>query len=310
MDAINPSGGSGYAEPSINLPACLQYQDPTTGQTVTQLQHSTYTLRLANNFCTLSATVQGHTTQIAALGTRVTALENAPAASLPKVTPNCILTPNVATDMNLVLDELEAQYCNLRNVLGTNTQLTSAAAQFCTNLGAQNALSQAGTLSGLTGWNATVSNVAQSMQNLWLTVCDMRSAINDLKNCCNTVDCSQFVLNFTASANNDRTVVTLFFQGLLVVPSGFANCNQQGSKVTITDSAGKQFIGYVDLVAAATDADGVPFTVSGASLNPSLTYTVVVEGCLSKSGQTCTKTVTKTVVPPCPIITGVTATLS
>jgi hypothetical protein len=310
VDAINPSGGGSTTEPNINLPVCLQYQDPATGQTITQLQHSVYTLRLANQFCTLTTTVSTHTTQIASLGTRVTALENASGFVLPKVTPNCILTPNVPTDMNLVLDELEAQYCNLRAVLGTNTALTSAAAQQCNALGAQPALSQTGTMSSLTGWNATVSNVAQSFQNLWITVCDMRAAIADLKTNTSTVDCTQFILNFNASANEARTQVTLFFQGLITIPSGFANCNQQGSKVTIKDSANNTFVGYVDLVAAASDSDGVTFTVSGANLNASLTYTVTVEGCLSKSGQSCTKTVSKNVVPPCPIITGVTATLS
>lgn len=310
VDAITPGGTGGYSEPTLNLPTCLQYTDPTTGQTVTQLVHRNYTLRIANQFCDLKTTVTNQGAQITSLGTRVTALENATGVVLPKVTPNCILTPNVPTDMNLVLDELEAQYCNLRTVLGTNTALTAAAAQQCTALGAQTALSQAGTLNTITGWNNTVTNVAQSFQNLWITVCDMRAAINDLKNCCNTVDCSQFILGFNATANEARTQVTLFFQGLLTIPAGFANCNQQGSKVTIKDSANNTFIGYVDLVAAATDTDGVTFTVSGASLNPSLTYTVIVDGCLSKSGQTCSKSVTKTVVPPCPIITGVTATLS
>jgi len=310
VDAISPGGGGSYTDPNINLPSCLQFTDPATGQTITQLQHRSATLRLANQFCDLKTTVTTQGSQITSLGTRVTVLENATAAALPKVTPNCILTPNVPTDMNLVLDELEAQYCNLRAVLGTNASLTAAAAQQCAALGAQPALSQTGTLSSLTGWNATVSNMAQSFQNLWITVCDMRAAIADLKSLTNVVDCSQFVLNFNAAANEARTQVTLFFQGLLTVPSGFTNCNQLGSKVTIKDSANNTFIGYVDLVAAVSDADGVTFTVSGASLNPSLTYTVTVEGCLVKSGQTCNKTATKTVVPPCPIITGVTATLS
>ena len=80
--------------------------------------------------------------------------------------------------------------------------------------------------------------------------------------------------------------------------------------MTIKDTSGKTFTGYVDLIAAQTDTDGVPFTVSGAGLSVSSNYTVTVEGCVSKSGNTCSKVATFDVPVPCPIITSVTATLS
>jgi hypothetical protein len=303
------AGANVYTEPNVALPTCLQYQDPGTGQTVTVLQHSAYTLRLANQHCSLKAVVDSHTTTIASHNTRITALENSPSVVLPTVTPNCILSP-VPTAMNVVLDELEAQYCNLRSVLGTNTSLTAAVAQQCQGLGASAALSSAGTISSLTGWNASSTTISSAVQNLWVVLCDMRSAIFDLKTTAGATDCSAFILNFSAAANEARTTVTLFFSGTTVVPAGFANCTAQGSKVTIKDTSGKTFTGYVDLIAAQTDIDGITFTVSGASLNPGSNYTVTVEGCVSKSGNTCTKIVNFDVPVPCPIITSVTAILS
>jgi hypothetical protein len=216
--------------------------------------------------------------------------------------------------MNLVLDELEAQYCNLRSVLGTNAGLTAAVGQQCQGLASQNALSQPGFVSGLNGWvptsgDALSGTVAGAIKNLWVVLCDMRSAIYDLKNTAGTTDCSAFLLGFSAAANEARTQVTLFFSGTTVVPAGFANCNAQGSKVTIKDTSGHTYIGYVDLVAAQTDTDGVTFTVTGASLSASQNYTVTVEGCVSKSGNTCSKVATFDVPLPCPIITSVSATL-
>lgn len=308
-----PASGSSYTEPNLALPTCLQYTDPATGQTITQLVHNQYTLRLGNQYCTLKATVDTHTTTLATYNTRITALENSPAVTLPTVTPNCIL-PSTPTAMNLVLDELEAQYCNLRSVLGTNAGLTAAVGQQCQNLATQNALSQPGYVSGLTGWvpstgDALSGTVAGAIKNLWVVLCDMRSAIYDLKNAAGTTDCSAFLLGFSAAANEARTQVTLFFSGSTVVPAGFANCNAQGSKVTIKDTSGHTYVGYVDLVAAQTDTDGVQFTVSGASLNASQNYTVTVEGCVSKNGNTCSKVATFTVAVPCPIITSVSATL-
>lgn len=310
VQGITP--GSTYTEPTLNLPACLQYQN-AQGQTVTQLVHNQFTLTLAQKICQMNVTVNQHTSQISNHETRITTLENLPVVSLPTVVPNCILTPGTAVAMNVMLDELEAQYCLLRNVLGTNNALTAAAAQQCANLGAQNALSQAGTLSSIAGWNGTISNMAQSFQNLWITVCDMRAAINDLKNCCSQVDCTQFILGYTASANALRQEVYLDFNPGTTIPAGFANCSQLGSLVTISDGVTtKEF--RVDLVTLASGNS--VFTaivagagVSGAALNTSLSYTVTVNGCIVKDGKTCEKSVVRTISVPCPIVSSVSANL-
>jgi hypothetical protein len=310
IENLPAGGGSSYTEPNVALPTCLQYTDPGTGQTVTQLQHSVYTLRLANQHCSLKATVDGHTATLATYNTRITALENAPAVTLPQVTPNCIL-PAVPTAMNVVLDKLEEEYCGLRTVLGTNAALTSAIAQQCQGLGASLALSTTGTISSLPGWNANSTTVGSAVQNLWVVLCDMRQTIYDLKNAAGQVDCSAFLLGFTAATNEARTQVTVFFNGGgTVVPAGFTNCTAQGSKITISDTSGHTYTSNVDLVAAVTDTDGITFTVSGASLNASQAYTITVEGCLIKNGSTCSKTANFTVSVPCPIISSVTATLT
>jgi hypothetical protein len=308
VDGGGGTGGSDYVEPTLTLPTCLQYTNGL-GQTVTQLQHGDYTLRLANQYCSLKTTVDTHTTQISTLSNRVTTLENAPGVSLPQVTPNCIL-PATPTAMNVVLDELEAQFCQLREVLGTVQSLTAAAAQQCAGLGLQRAYSQAGTLNGLPGWRQTITTLADSFTNLWLTVCDMRAGLASVATSVGTVDCSAFALNFAASPNNDRTVITLFFNGRTSFPAGFTNCTAQGSKVTIADDLGNTFIGYVDLVAAVADVDGIPFTVTSGNLNTSRPYTVTVEACLTKDGQTCSKTRTETVSVPCSTVSIVSATLS
>ena len=138
----------------------------------------------------------------------------------------------------------------------------------------------------------------------------MRQAIYDIKDCCGQTDCSQFLLGFTGATNNDRTAVTVFFSGgATVIPSGFTNCTAQGSKITISDLSGHSYVAYVDLLTAASDVDGITYTVSGSNLNPAQNYTITVEGCITKNGNVCSKTVNYIVSAPCPIITSVTATL-
>jgi hypothetical protein len=140
----------------------------------------------------------------------------------------------------------------------------------------------------------------------------MRAVIGDLKNCCSQVDCTQFILNYTASANSDRTQITLDFNPGTIIPAGFANA-VAGSSVVISDGINsKTFtLNLVSLAASgefiATVAGG---SVVGVALNTSQPYTVTVNGNITKDGQSCSKTVNKTISVPCPIVSNVVATLS
>lgn len=308
-DIINdlPDPGTPYVEPTLNLPACLQYQN-NLSQTVSQLQTSDYLLVVATKLCEINSTVASHTTAITNLDNRVTILENADPVTIPQVTPTCVL-PATPTDMDEVLTALEQQYCQLKALLGTNAALTSAIASQCQGLSSAQAFSQAGTMSGLIGWNNTVTTLAQSMQNMWLTLCDLRTAVTQISDCCTSIDCAAFILDFTAGASNDRTAVTVYFPDT-VIPAGAENCTIQGSKITISDTSGHNYVDYIDLIAAVSDVDGITFDLSATLLNPNQTYTVVVEGCVKKGSTFCNKTVTQTISVPCPIVTGVTTSLT
>jgi hypothetical protein len=289
-----------YEEPELILPSCLQYVDPATGLPVTTLPLSEYAIHTATAFCDLRNTVLNQGNQILDLDVRVTALESNPGYVPPLVTSPCsygTITAGVPSEMDILLSQLNSQYCSLSSVLGSLTDISVAASSQCNLLATQSALSQAGTMGTLTGWNTVISNMAQSMQNLWLTVCDMRQAVYDLRQCCGTADCSLFFLGYTANADPARQNVTLIFNTLTTIPSGFINCPTL-STVTITDGNGNIYSDTLDLLALSTNPAGVTYDVSTAFLNPALPYTVSVTGCIEKSGTTCSKVVNNTVAPP------------
>lgn len=282
-----------YEEPTLILPACLQYNDPVSGIPVTELVLSEYVLRIAQQFCQLSGVVTIHTAQIANHETRIVALENAPGYVPPQVTPDCTygtVVAGVPTEMNVLLENMDSQFCSLTQVLGSLTDLSNVSARQCPNLNSIDALSQPGTMSGLTGWNTTVANMAQSLQNLWLTVCDMRSAIYSIRGCCDP-DCSTFILGYSTAEDNTRTLITLTFNALTVIPSGFSNCPLL-STFTITDGVGNTFTDTFDLVSESTNPTGITFDITSAGLNTALPYTITVDGCITSGGNTCQKTVT------------------
>jgi hypothetical protein len=301
-----------YEEPELVLPSCLQYVDPTTGLPVTTLILSDYAVHTATAFCDLRNTVLNQGNQILDLDVRVTALENDPGYVPPLVTPNCTygtVVAGVPADMNIVLDNLDERVCNLVTAIGSTTDITNAAASECTLLGAQTALSQVGTMASIPGWNNVVSNMAQSMQNLWLTVCDIRAVIYDLKACCATADCSAFFLVYSANADIARANVTLLFNSGTVIPAGFANCPLL-STLSITDGIGNTYTDTLDLVALSTNPGGITVDVSTASLDPAMPYTVTVTGCIVKDGNTCTKVVNNIVPPPTTTTTTTSTTTS
>jgi len=302
-------GGSSFTEPTLTLPSCLQYTN-AQGQAVTQLVHNQYTLTLANKLCDLKTTVDSHTTLISGLNTRVTVLENTSADALPQVTLQCLNGSSALVDLDVALETVSTELCSLKGVLGTNTSISSAAAKQCTGLSSFNALSQTGTMSGISGWKTTATTLADSINNLWLTVCDMRGAMSDIKTIVYTVDCNTVVIDFTATTNVARDTVTINFNGLTTIPTGFAECNQAGSKITIADSSGTKYTGNIQVVANKANSSGVSISLTGAGLNASLNYIVTIETCVSKNGQLCNKSTVKTIYAPCTTITNLVATIS
>lgn len=302
------SGGTTYTEPVLALPKCLQYVN-AQGQTVTQLVHNQYTLTLANKFCDLSVTVNTHTTQITNLTSRVTILENAAKYTLPSISLECLTGSTTLVKLDSALTTVSEQLCSLKGVLGTNMAITSASARQCPQLGSMPALSQAGTMSGISGWKNTITNLSDSFTNLWLTVCDMRGAMTTLKNCCGTLDCSSVIVDFDLSVNTARDVLTLNFAGKSVIPSTLTECSQVGSRVTVTDTAGKTFSSFVQVVANKNSS--VTVNIAGSGLNTSLNYTVTLEPCVKNAdGKTCEKVVTKTSYAPCTTISITSATIN
>jgi hypothetical protein len=296
------SGGTGssarssgsYSEPILDLPPCLYYNDPFTGLQVTTLELTPYVVHLANSFCTLQATVEEHTNQITVLEGKVTVLETTPCCyTTPVIMPNCTygsVYNGVSTQIDNVVNSLSIEYCALRNTLGTNTQLLSAAGSQCANLGALNALSQSGTMSSVAGWNNTINTFAQSMQNLWLTVCDMRGVINDLKACCGAANCSSFLLGFTVgSGTTTSTNLTLIFFPLTNIPAGYDDC-LAGSTVTVTDGNVTFTFPFL-LKIEGLDPAGINFDITSAGLNQYLPWTITVNGCIVNPAGTCNKIV-------------------
>lgn len=303
---------STYVEPTLSLPVCLQYTDPQTNQLITVLQHNQYTLRIANQFCDLKTTVNGHTSQISALDARVTDLENAPEPTIPLVTPSCVINPGVSMPITAVVDELESQFCELKSAIGAASEVITAVSNQCTGLGSSSALSTSGTMSQITGWVNVAGTLADSYKNLWLTVCDLRSAVSLIKDALDLEDCTNFVLDFTVDELENRTKLQLDFNPLTLIPSGYQNCGGNGTIIKVTDGSKTLTFNNQDIVTSAASGNFIELIVSDGTtskLSNAAKYTITVDACITKDGKTCSRVKEKTLEVPCPVVSSVSATL-
>jgi len=310
-DSLEGSGtGSASEEIIASLPACLQYTN-AQNDLITQLPVDQYAELVAAKVCEIIADITTINTTLDNHESRITVLENDTTSdyTTPQITPNCVL-PSLPTDIDVVLDELEDQFCTLDSTLGGSTSLLAASTYQCALLNVDNQLAGAGTMSSLEGWNTQVNNVAESLQNMWLTLCDMRAAIKDIQtNCCN-ISCSDVI--FAAFGSYNDETITLNFGGT-VIPTEFTECNSAGNTVVITDAASNSYTTTISVSDALSGNDTEDIDISGSALSAASNYFVTMTLCVTYDGVNCEKTLSFEVVneaASCGIPSGVTATIS
>jgi hypothetical protein len=188
---------------TANLPFCLQeFNDQLT---ITKLPLPEYYQKVAAKICLYLSDIAilqnqyalspGHYfyDQLQLLQAAIQATCNA-AAQL--VTPTCTSTnPGQQIDVATALENLEAVYCLFKNYTGSTSELVSAINRMCPDLTNTKRLTGTGLMSSIPGWILSPATLAESMQNLWLTICDLRYAVRKIEETCVSKDC--------LDANND-----------------------------------------------------------------------------------------------------------
>lgn len=310
--ALEGSGGGSGPSTQITatLPVCLQYTN-LQNDLVTVLPIDDYAELVAARICTILTAINTVNTTLANHNSRITALENSNngPTPIPQITPTCVL-PSVLTDIDEVVEALEDQFCDLKNVTGGATALISATTYQCPSLNTTERLSGPGTMSSIEGWNIGVTNVAQSLTNMWLTICDIRAAVKTIQDTCCSSNCNDVVFSLSGTYGND--IITLNFNGSSI-PTGFTECNPNGALVTISDGTGTVYTTRVQVLDALDASGTTQVNIAASGLNEYMSYSATVALCVTNGDITCEKSNTITIenlASSCGIPTGVTAVIS
>jgi hypothetical protein len=190
----------------VPIAPCFQYVN-NTGDLVTTLPLIDYVKTIATRVCTLVSQIQVINITLADHESRITYIENnccnPPTPQEIYILSSCLLGTNPPTGwlIQTVLTNLENAFCALQNATGTPAEIYTAISYQCPNLNLLESLTFPGVNMGsLPGWVLTPNSLADSITNLWITVCDMRAIITTIRDCCETKQCpAPIMFNVTPS---------------------------------------------------------------------------------------------------------------
>lgn len=206
------------------LPYC--FQEVTDKLTVTKFPLADAYVKIASRICEYLIDIQVLQDQIEEaqdqLGPLQSEIDALCLITDPVVTPTCtndpVLNPSVdPVRVELAYDWLEAAFCSFKNFTGTPSELNAAIAKDCPNIDNLPRLSNTGLMENIKGWTTSPTNVGDSFGNLWLTVCDLRSAIRNLQlTCCVDTPCLSMILGYHLEFDPNDTYVDVVFDSCTI----------------------------------------------------------------------------------------------
>jgi hypothetical protein len=269
------SGGGSTPTAYYDLPECLWYTDGD-GNTVTQLAIGPYVEYLASKICdiitqisTINATLENHEI-------RITDLENAtpPTPAEVTITTQCASgpTPGVVLPISTAFQNFESTFCELSGILGSTDDLNGIIAMECAGLDLAPQLNNPTyTMSDMAGWVTTPTTLAENINNMWLTICDMRAKVST---CCSEATLPCLLLPVTNITSSDIVIGSATISWFLPATSGVAQ-PPSGYIINIYEWNGTNIVGsslYTDTVTHPTNT----ITFDNSTLTVGQSYAVVI----------------------------------
>lgn len=171
----------------VTVAPCLRETDSSLPATMQLLD---YVQLLANKICTLITDVTDLANQVTNIDARVTVLENTPPPTftLPTISTGCLqsymsgaVTASIDAVLNTLLNNPTIGYCALVAATGLPADLlASVAVQLtCIDDGSPSLANPAETMGTayFPTWVNSPTTASHTITNLWLTICDLRTAI-------------------------------------------------------------------------------------------------------------------------------------
>jgi len=279
-----PGGNSGCPDCVVNIASCFYYLNPQ-GDTITTMQLLDYVTAIGNRICSMANQIITIQSTLIQFDTRITDLESSlgvvtkktNANTQQEVTPVCVLPPTPVSQRDLLI-ALEAKFCELMASTGEANDIYTNILKQCAGLSSAPQLAGSGNMASIPGWETAVTNMAGSFGNMWLAICDIRSAILNIQaNCCPTL-CDSIQIAISAALNGP-TDLRLYFTG--VIPPNFVECNPTGTLVKIEDTTGGSVTIQVPVITNLNNGLGYSVDLSATPVNTADDLTITATFCFN-----------------------------
>jgi hypothetical protein len=174
----------------VTIATCFQERD-FLGNLITTLPLKDYVIKIGNEVCGILSTITTIQTSITDLDTRVTDIENNCCNQTIDINLTSCISGGTVLPLVEFLLQLETAFCELQPLVGTSGNVSvMLTAATCVPDSAEQLGNPPAVMSAIGGWVPGASNIAESVNNLWLTVCDLRTALTnlqaDLAACCDS----------------------------------------------------------------------------------------------------------------------------
>lgn len=310
---IDTLGAGASTEVEVRLAACFisDFTD-SNGDITNPVKVSVYVQKIAQKVCTILSRLDGIDTQLDGIDSalvqidiRLDALE---AQGLPQVTPICSSSP-VPKDLDVALNGLEAAFCSLRTATGLPADiLSSITDNECQPVPPSTVVASLADPSVIL-WSGQSSTAAQTIEKMWLAICDLRAAVSLIQDTCCQTNCDDLIVDFDVvlSYNSQSNTYSLvfYFGGKTNIPTTFADCDTVlGTKFTVTDDLGHSSTIYIKIredVLNDPDALTNGYTVAlPGNISPSSTIYLDSNACITNGSLNCVKCIHKEILYTAP----------
>lgn len=295
-DLIQETPGSEEDTFNVNLKCLKVYDD--FDQEVPQTRDQAIQL-IINEVCDHRDEIEEIKTDIVNLQQQIDDIDVTPTVTLPNVA-TCV-NP-VAVPLDDAMQAVASEVCDIKEGLGTLEDMQNAITKQCAGLAAD--------INNPAGFIATVTNLSESITNMWLTVCNVLNRVKSIETTCCTPTCDNVGIGFSLILDGESTtdyLVRFRSSDGTNLPAGTVDV---GSKILFTGSNGVKFFAGVQVPVDVTLPEGGAGSENIYNLT-GLTSPIKVD-LLAKiqfNGITCEKCISQTVdldngCPVCEVIAG------
>lgn len=312
-DVPVPDPVTGCPDCLVNIASCFYYQNEF-GDTITQMQLTDYARAIGTKVYTITGQINTINTTLTSLQNQIDTLtgrvtdtnSRIPDSGSSSLFSSSCLYPSIPVEGIPLPDftsALETAFCQLRAATGMPSALLNSILQQCVLLDTSESLNLPGVNMGsLPGWitSGSYSTVADSINNMWITMCDMRAAVRTILNTCCPQGCEGLVINLQTTLTG--STINFFWTGDV---TGFEDCNPAGSLVTVTDAYGNTYTTRIPIVAYVNGTYAL--NLSGSPINTGTNLSIHFDACFEKisDGSTCERCIETVIInqSACPALT-------